>query len=62
MGINWYTAAAMLFLFSIGAFLKLLLSDDTEPWTNDHYLWYVVLIFLVTVCMCAIIYLGWRLS
>lgn len=62
MGINWYTAAVILFLFSMSAFLKLLLSDDTEPWTNDHYFWYVALILLFAADACAIIYLTWRLG
>ena len=58
MGINWYVTAAVFFVLGLGLCLIAMMTDDTEPWKNLHFVWYFLLMGVVILEMGAIVYLA----
>lgn len=57
-GINWYVAAVIFVLVGLVFCLLAMMTDDSEPWNNLHFVWYLALMGVIILEMGVIVYLA----
>ncbi len=56
--INWYAATMIFSIVGLVFCLLAMMTDDSEPWNNLHFVWYFALMGVVILEMGAIVYLA----